>query len=91
MKGKAGIYPETKAPEVYGSLGVDMEKLVMDVLAKNGLDKPGADPKTPVFLQSFSAESLKKMRQPMKVTLPLLFLVSERPSTSRRAAPATSG
>jgi len=78
VKGKAGIYPETKAPEVYGSLGFDMEKLVMDVLAKNGLDKPGADPKTPVFLQSFSAESLKKMRQQMKVNLPLLFLVTDR-------------
>jgi len=78
VRGKAGIYPETKAPEVYGSLGFDMEKLVMDVLAKNGLDKPGADPKTPVFLQSFSAESLKKMRLQMKVTLPLLFLVTDR-------------
>jgi glycerophosphoryl diester phosphodiesterase len=78
VRGKAGIYPETKAPEVYGSLGFDMERLVMDVLAKNGLDKPGADPKTPVFLQSFSADSLKKMRQQMKVTLPLLFLVTDR-------------
>jgi len=78
VKGKAGIYPETKAPEVYGGLGFDMEKLVMDVLARNNLDKPGADPKTPVFIQSFSAESLKKMRQSMKVTLPLLFLVTDR-------------
>jgi glycerophosphoryl diester phosphodiesterase len=66
---------------VYGSLGFDMERLVMEVLAKNGLDKPGADPKTPVFLQSFSAESLKKMRQGMKVSLPLLFLVAERDGT----------
>jgi len=78
VKGKAGIYPETKAPEVYGSLGFDMEQLVMDVLKKNGLDTPNADPKTPVFIQSFSAESLKKMRQSMKVALPLLFLVSDR-------------
>ena len=78
VRGRAGIYPETKAPEVYGSLGFDMETLVMEVLRKNGLDRPGADPKTPVFLQSFSAESLKKMRESMKVTLPLLFLVGER-------------
>jgi len=78
IRGKAGIYPETKAPEVYGSLGFDMEKLVMDVLARNGLDKYGADPKTPVFLQSFSADSLKKMRLKMKVNLPLLFLVTDR-------------
>ena len=78
VKGQAGIYPETKAPEVYGSLGFDMERLVMAVLAKNGLDKPGADPKTPVFVQSFSAESLKKMRLSMKVALPILFLVTDR-------------
>lgn len=78
VRGKAGIYPETKAPEVYGSIGFDMEKLVMAVLAKNGLDKPGADPHTPVVIQSFSAESLKKMAKDMGVTLPLIFLVTDR-------------
>lgn len=75
IKGKSGIYPETKAPEVYGSLGFDMEALVMAVLTRSGLDTPGADPATPVFLQSFSAASLKKMRRDMHVKLPLLFLI----------------
>jgi glycerophosphoryl diester phosphodiesterase len=77
MRGAAGIYPETKAPEVYGSIGFEMETLVMDVLKKNRLDKPGADPKTPVVIQSFSAESLKKMVG-MGVRLTLVFLVSDR-------------
>ncbi len=77
VKGKAGIYPETKAPEVYGNIGFDMEKLVMDVLRTNRLDTPGADPKTPVIIQSFSAESLKKMVG-MGVRLPLIFLVTDR-------------
>jgi glycerophosphoryl diester phosphodiesterase len=77
VRGKAGLYPETKAPEVYGSLGFDMEKLVMDVLKKNGLDKPGAVAKTPVIIQSFSADSLKKMKT-KGVTLPLIFLVDTR-------------
>lgn len=77
MKGRAGIYPETKAPEVYGSIGFEMETLVMDVLKKNRLDKPGANPKTPVVIQSFSAESLKKMVG-MGVRLTLVFLVSDR-------------
>jgi glycerophosphoryl diester phosphodiesterase len=77
VKGKAGIYPETKAPEVYGSIGFDMEKLVMDVLRKNGLDTPGANPKTPVIIQSFSAESLKKMVG-MGVKLTLVFLLGDR-------------
>lgn len=77
IKGKAGLYPETKAPEVYGRIGFDMETLVMDVLRKNGLDRPGADPTTPVIIQSFSAESLKKMVG-MGVTLPLIFLQADR-------------
>jgi glycerophosphoryl diester phosphodiesterase len=77
VKGQAGIYPETKAPEVYGRIGFDMEKLVMEVLRKNRLDTPGADPKTPVIIQSFSADSLKKMVG-MGVKLPLIFLVTDR-------------
>lgn len=77
VRGKAGIYPETKAPEVYGSLGFDMEGLVMEVLKKKGLDAPGADPKTPVIIQSFSADSLKKMVK-MGVKLPLVLLVTDR-------------
>jgi glycerophosphoryl diester phosphodiesterase len=75
VKGKAGIVPETKAPEVYGKLGFKMEQLLMEALKKNGLDKPGADPKTPVVIQSFSAESLKALRKEHGCKLPLLFLV----------------
>src|SRR5262249_52537533 len=46
IRGEAGLYPETKAPEVYGKRGFDMEKLVIEILKKNRLDGPGADPKT---------------------------------------------
>ncbi len=77
VKGRAGLYPETKAPEVYGSLGFDMERLVIETLSRHGLAEPGADAKTPVFIQSFSAESLKKMRA-MGLRLPLLFLIGEQ-------------
>ena len=76
IRGKAGLYPETKGPEVYGSRGFDMEALVLAQLAKNGLDRPGANPRTPVIVQSFSAESLRKMRA-MKTALPLVFLISD--------------
>jgi glycerophosphoryl diester phosphodiesterase len=76
VKGKAGIIPETKAPEVYGKLGLGMEKLVMEILKKNKLDAPGADPKTPVIIQSFSAESLKLLRKDHGCKLPLVYLFS---------------
>jgi glycerophosphoryl diester phosphodiesterase len=76
VKGKAGLYPETKGPEVYGSRGFDMEKLVLAQLAKNNLDQAGAGAKTPVIIQSFSAESLQKMRK-AGTSIPLTFLVSD--------------
>ncbi len=79
VRGKAGLYPETKGPEVYGKRGFDMEKLVLAQLKKNRLDRPGADPKTPVIIQSFSAASLKKMRLELKTKLPLVFLINGDP------------
>jgi glycerophosphoryl diester phosphodiesterase len=79
VRGKAGLYPETKGPEVYGSRGFDMEKLVLEQLKKNRLDRPGADARTPVIIQSFSPESLKKMRFELKTRLPLVLLIDSDP------------
>jgi glycerophosphoryl diester phosphodiesterase len=76
VRGKAGLYPETKGPEVYGSRGFDMEQLLLDALRKNTLETPGSNPKTPVIIQSFSAESLQKIRKAGS-TLALTFLVSD--------------
>jgi glycerophosphoryl diester phosphodiesterase len=75
IRGKAGLFPETKAPEVYGKRGSDMEKLVIEALRKNGLDQPNADHKTPIIVQSFSAESLRKLRFELKAKLPLVLLI----------------
>jgi glycerophosphoryl diester phosphodiesterase len=76
-RGRAGLYIETKGPETYDKLGFDMEKMVMDVLARNGMDKPGAVPKTPILIQSFSAASMRKMKK-MGCALPLQLLYSDR-------------
>jgi glycerophosphoryl diester phosphodiesterase len=76
VRGKAGLYPETKGPEVYGSRGFEMEALLLAELAKNQLDRPDSDPKTPVVIQSFSAESLRRLRGSGSM-LPLTFLVSD--------------
>ena len=79
IRGKAGLYPETKAPEVYGKRGFNMEKLVIEALKHHKLDRPDADPKTPVIIQSFSPESLKKMRFELKAQLPLVLLIHSDP------------
>jgi glycerophosphoryl diester phosphodiesterase len=74
VRGKAGIIPETKSPEEYSKRGLKMEQLLMEVLRKNRLDRPGADAKTPVIIQSFSAESLKLLRREYGCKLPLVYL-----------------
>lgn len=60
VKGQAGMYPETKAPEEYEALGLTMEVELARVLAANALDAPGQT-ETPIYVQSFSPESLKRM------------------------------
>ncbi|QEH34433.1 Glycerophosphoryl diester phosphodiesterase precursor [Aquisphaera giovannonii] len=77
VRGHAGIIPETKAPEAYEGLGLDMAGLLMDALRKNGLDVPGADPKTPVVVQSFSIGSIKALRERHGCKLPILALLDE--------------
>jgi len=76
VRGRAGLFPETKGPELYGNRGFDMEALVLRALKKNRLDTPEADRKTPVGIQSFSPESLQKMRG-MGTRLTLMLLISD--------------
>jgi glycerophosphoryl diester phosphodiesterase len=77
VKGRAGIIPETKAPQLYGRRGLSMERALLEVLKQNKLDTPGLDPATPVVIQSFSAESLKALRSEYGCTLPLVFLTTK--------------
>jgi glycerophosphoryl diester phosphodiesterase len=76
VRGRAGIFAETKAPEVYGDRGFDMERLVLVELSQHGLDRPGADPDTPIVIQSFSAASLRILRDELGTELPLTYLIS---------------
>ena len=75
-RGRAGIFPETKAPEVYGDRGFDMERLLLAELKCQGLDVPDGVPGTPVLLQSFSLESLRILRLDLGLELPTTFLAS---------------
>ena len=79
IRGKAGLYPETKEPEVYGRSGFDMERLVVDLLKKNKLFEWGSDPKTPVIIQSFSPASLQRLRE-YKSRLPHVLLIGDAKS-----------
>jgi glycerophosphoryl diester phosphodiesterase len=86
VRGKAGIMPETKAPEVYGRRGLNMERALMKVLKAHGLDAPCADPRTPAVIQSFSAASLKALRKEHGCRLPLLYLIDAEEARGGRLA-----
>ena len=70
VKGKTGLFIEVKSPERYEGI----ERLIMAELKSHGLDKPWADPRTPVLIQSFSLTSLKIFSGTLKTTLPIHFL-----------------
>jgi glycerophosphoryl diester phosphodiesterase len=76
-RGRAGIFPETKSPEVYGDQGYDMEHLLTLELQAHGLHVPGGVEGTPVILQSFSPESLRILRHERGLDLPSVFLVGQ--------------
>ncbi|WP_046469917.1 glycerophosphodiester phosphodiesterase family protein [Allosalinactinospora lopnorensis] len=65
-----GVYPETKHPAYHRSIGRDLEPPLIATLRENGL--AGPDPEVPVFLQSFEAESLRRLSE---TGLPLVFLM----------------
>ncbi len=81
IRGKAGLFPEIKTPEIYRQHGFDMEQAVVDELQRNGLDEPGADSGTPVVIQSFSAESLRRMAVEHQNHLPRVLLLGEGDQT----------
>jgi glycerophosphoryl diester phosphodiesterase len=74
LKGRSGLFIELKSPERYEGI----ERLVMADLKAKGLDQPGADPKTPVLIQSFTASSLEIFAHEIRTTLPIHFLFGAR-------------
>ena len=76
VRGKAGLYPELKSPELYKSRGVDQVKLFVDIIRKNGLDKPESLKTTPVIIQSFDEEAIRRVAVDLP-TVPRVFLTSK--------------
>jgi glycerophosphoryl diester phosphodiesterase len=66
-----GIYPETKHPTYFDSIGLSLEEPLLATLRANGLDRPRAK----VFIQSFETANLKELHR--KTRLPLVQLIDE--------------
>ncbi|WP_338847329.1 glycerophosphodiester phosphodiesterase [Massilia sp. W12] len=65
-----GIYPETKHPSYFKSIGLPLEKRLVDALHAAGY----RGPKAAVFIQSFEVSNLQEIRQ--MTDLPIVQLLS---------------
>lgn len=74
-----GVYPETKHPSYFASIGLPHEAPLLALLAKFG----HVDKSAPVFIQSFEVENLKALRP--KTKLRLIQLMDEKGSPPDRS------
>jgi glycerophosphoryl diester phosphodiesterase len=73
VRGRTGLFIELKSPERYPGIEAEM----MGVLERHGLHRPGADPRTPIVIQSFTVPSIERLAG-MGTKLPLVVLFSAR-------------
>jgi glycerophosphoryl diester phosphodiesterase len=67
-----GVYPETKHPTYFQSIGLPLEAPLVGQIRRAGLDHPRA----PIFIQSFELTNLIALRERDGVKAPLVFLTS---------------
>ena len=68
-RARVGIYPETKHPTYFDSIGLSLEEPLLATLRANGLTGPRAK----VFIQSFETANLKELHT--RTRLPLVQLI----------------
>ena len=78
IRGKAGMFPELKTPEIYEGRDVKFEELVAAALDKHKLRGPTRDLRTPVILQTFGEASARKLAG-MKIGVPVVLLIGTAP------------
>jgi glycerophosphoryl diester phosphodiesterase len=71
LKRRIGIYPETKHPTYFDSIGLSLEEPLVKLLHANGYRRKS----DPVFIQSFEVKNLQDLSR--KTQLPLVQLINE--------------
>jgi glycerophosphoryl diester phosphodiesterase len=82
-----GVYPETKHPTYFRSIGFPLEPELLKSLRARGLDRADA----PVFIQSFEVGNLRALRPETRVPLVLLLSGGEAPYDRRLAGDRRTG
>jgi glycerophosphoryl diester phosphodiesterase len=70
-----GVYPETKHPTYFTSIGLALETPLLAALRRHGLDRANA----PVYLQSFEVTNLRELNRRTRVPLVQLIAGSGAP------------
>jgi glycerophosphoryl diester phosphodiesterase len=79
---RIGVYPETKHPSYFRSIGRPLEEPLLAALARRGWTTADA----PVFIQSFEVANLRMLRQRTAVRLVQLVGAAGGPADARVAA-----
>ncbi len=72
---RIGVYPETKHPTYFQSIGLPLEEPLVRVLRRNGLTRKSS----PVIIQSFETANLRKLNRMTNVKLVQLLDATGRP------------
>ena len=75
------MYPETKHPTYFASIGLPMERPLLAALRRHRLDRPGSR----VFLQSFETGNLRQLNKMTKLPIIQLIDASGAPYDLRAA------
>jgi len=78
---RIGVYPETKHPSHFDSLGLSLEQPLVAALRRHGLDRAGSG----VFIQSFETANLRALAGVTRVPLVQLIDASGAPYDFERA------
>jgi glycerophosphoryl diester phosphodiesterase len=70
-----GMYPELKSPPLYTSRGIDMTRLFVESVRRNGLDRPESLRTTPLVIQSFDEPTIRRLATELP-TIPRVLLTS---------------
>jgi glycerophosphoryl diester phosphodiesterase len=62
---QVGVFPETKHPTYFRSIGLPLEEPLIETVKRNGLNRPNS----PVVVQSFEPSSLKRVAEDLRVPL----------------------
>jgi glycerophosphoryl diester phosphodiesterase len=74
-----GMYPELKSPPLYTGRGVDMVKLFVESVKKNGLDQPESLRATPIIIQSFDEGTIRRLAKDLP-GIPRVLLMGSFPA-----------